>query len=88
MRHVRTEWGTRLKMFSLKYGITIEEICNRAGVKPSTVYAMIIGKTPGFRSTPKIDEFMARYEAAQALPQSSVDTPILQRPTNNSLPTP
>jgi len=63
MRYQKTEWGIRVKIFSQRYGITLKDLSEAAGVKASVLYQVLIGKTPGTDLVPKVEAFMERYEA-------------------------
>jgi hypothetical protein len=63
MRYAKTEWGIKVKIFSLRYGMTLEELAIAAGVKASVLYQVQIGKLPGHELTKKVDAFIAQYEA-------------------------
>jgi predicted transcriptional regulator len=51
-----------MKMFSQKYGLTLKQIADGAGVKVSVLYQVQIGRTPGNDIVPKVDAFIAEYE--------------------------
>ena len=65
MRHAKTEWGINVTVFVKRHEITIKELCDKADVAESTLYAVLTGKTPGREVVAKVDEYMERYEATR-----------------------
>ena len=65
MRHKKTEWGLKVKLFCNKHGITIKEIAEATGVKASVVYATSVNRTAGYEVIKTVDAYMEQYEAAQ-----------------------
>jgi transcriptional regulator with XRE-family HTH domain len=64
-----TEWGIKVTTFRARYGLSLKELCDRVGVAPSTISAVLIGRTAGIEAVAKIDKFIADMEATQAPPQ-------------------
>ena len=63
MRHKKNAWGMNVTIFTKRYGITIKELCKRAGVAESSLYAMMVSVIPGTAAKVKIDSFIDQYEA-------------------------
>lgn len=71
MRYEKTEWGIRVKVFSMRYGITLKEIAAAADVKYPTFLQVLVGKTPGHTITEKVDAFMEEYTAKKEADQTT-----------------
>jgi hypothetical protein len=63
MRWPKTEWGIKVLNFKERYGLTLNALCDAAGVIPSVLRQVMIGKTPGYELKAKVDAFIAEYEA-------------------------
>jgi hypothetical protein len=43
--------------------MTLDELAAGAGVFVGVLRQVMVGRTPGYKITPKVDEFIAHYEA-------------------------
>ncbi len=64
MRWPKTEWGIKVVNFKERYGLTLNTLAEAAGVRTSVLRQVMIGKTPGYEITEKVNSFIAEYEAS------------------------
>jgi len=69
IKYARTEWGMKVINFKHRYGISLKEIAEKAGVRAASMNAVMVGKHPGTELREKVDAFIAKYEETVGAPK-------------------